>query len=251
MSMLGFGPWAAAKCPVVPKEQDWIERSLDFLVAQFGRRILLGEVLTPTDRHFPGAYAGSTHDIEMLVDRLCTHMEVDRSSIELEHESDGTDPRLAGAVPLHTAWSGAAGHYRVHNGRAVIAIRSELAERPMALIATVAHELGHARLLGEGRADPDAPDHEPLTDLLTVVFGLGIFSANASFDRHRQVRGEFTYTSTSRLGYLTEPMYGYALARYAWLRNEPSPDWARHLDTNPRAALKQGLRYLRPAGPRR
>jgi hypothetical protein len=229
---------------VRPQEQAWIERSLDWLTAQFGRAVLLGEVLTPTDEHFPGVYAGSTEDVEDLVARLCAHMGVDRAGIELEHESDDIDPRLAGHVPLTTAWSGAAGHYRRHNGRAVIAIRDDLAARPMALVATVAHELGHARLIGEGRADPAAGDHEPLTDLLTVHFGLGIFGANAAFDRFRRVRGEFTYTHTSRLGYLTEPMFGYALARYAWLRGEPAPAWARFLDTNPRALLKQGLRYL-------
>nr|BFE73682.1 hypothetical protein GCM10020092_069830 [Actinoplanes digitatis] len=49
---------------------------------------------------------------------------------------------------------------------------------------------------------------------------------------------------TSRLGYLTEPMFGYALARYAWLRGETDPPWARHLDTNPRTFLRQGLRFL-------
>ena len=46
-------------------------------------------------------------------------------------------------------------------------------------------------------------------------------------------------------------MYGYGLARYAWLRGEPDPAWARYLDTNPRAFLRRGLRYLaQPAQPR-
>jgi hypothetical protein len=35
-------------------------------------------------------------------------------------------------------------------------------------VATVAHELGHARLLGEERVTGDRPDGEPLTDLATV-----------------------------------------------------------------------------------
>jgi hypothetical protein len=42
-------------------------------------------------------------------------------------------------------------------------------------------------------------------------------------------------------------MYGYALARYAWLRGETNPAWARYLDTNPRTFLKRGLRYLAQA----
>lgn len=39
-------------------------------------------------------------------------------------------------------------------------------------------------------------------------------------------------------------MFGYALACYAHLRGETRPAWAHHLGTNPRAYLKQGLRYL-------
>jgi hypothetical protein len=72
---------------------------------------------------------------------------------------------------------------------------------------------------------------------------LGIFSANAAFEYSREVRGAYGYARTSRLGYLTEPMYGYGLARYAWLRGEADPGWARYVDTNPRTFLKLGLRY--------
>jgi hypothetical protein len=43
---------------------------------------------------------------------------------------------------------------------------------------------------------------------------------------------------------MTEPMYGYVLARYARQREEPDPAWAQALDTNPRAYLKQAMRFL-------
>jgi hypothetical protein len=39
-------------------------------------------------------------------------------------------------------------------------------------------------------------------------------------------------------------MFGYGLACHAWLRGETDPSWARHVDTNPRSALRRGLRYL-------
>lgn len=48
----------------------------------------------------------------------------------------------------------------------------------------------------------------------------------------------------SRLGYLSEPEFGYAMACYAWLRNETDPGWATDLDPGPRVHLKQGLAYL-------
>ena len=58
--------------------------------------------------------------------------------------------------------------------------RSSQAADPMALVATIGHELGHERLAGEGRVAGRA-DEEQLTDLLTVYFGLGVFNANAAF----------------------------------------------------------------------
>jgi hypothetical protein len=91
-------------------------------------------------------------------------------------------------------------------------------------------------------------DQEPLTDLLTVYLGMGIFTANAAFDFSRQAGCRVDSWQAQRLGYLTEQMYGYALACYALLRGEPHPPWARYLDTNPRVYLKQGVRYLSRAG---
>jgi hypothetical protein len=100
---------------------------------------------------------------------------------------------------------------------------SEAAARdPMRLIAVVAHELGHQRLLGEGRLDSDRADHEPLTDLAAVHFGMGIFDANAASDFTQGSAGWRRQT----LGYLTEPMDGYALACYTRARGDAGPAWA-------------------------
>jgi hypothetical protein len=171
-------------------------------------------------------------------------MGIDPDRVELEHDSADENPELSANVPIHSQWRGAAGHHRIRDGRSVIGIRDDQAAVPMALVATIAHELGHVLLLADGRISAEQQDQEPLTDLLAVFFGLGIFGANAAFEYSRQAHGAYSYSRTSRLGYLTEPMYGYGLARYAWLRGETNPAWARYVDTNPRTFLKRGLRYL-------
>jgi hypothetical protein len=244
----GMAWWRRVSCPVQPVEQDWIERSMDWFVTEFGTERLHGEVVLPTDDFFPGAYRGTREDIAAVLRRLCAHMRIDPGRLDLEYDTADDNPELSAHIPIHSQWAGAAGHYRVRDGRPVIGIRDDQAARPMALVATIAHELGHVLLLGDGRISAEREDHEPLTDLLTIFFGLGIFSANASFEYSRDVRGAYRYTRTSRSGYLTEPMYGYGLARYAWLRGDTDPAWARYLDTNPRAFLKRGLRYLTQAG---
>lgn len=236
--------WRRVDCPVRPVEQAWIDRSMGWFVAEFGTDRLHSEVVLPTDDHFPGTYLGSRADVQAVLGRLCRHLAIAPTRVELEYFAADDDPDLPGYVPVHTASAGAAGHHRLRRGRSIVGIRSDQAAHPMALVATVAHELGHVLLLGDGRISAEREDHEPLTDLLTVFCGLGIFSANAAFEYAREARGEYSYTRTTRLGYLTEPMYGYGLARYAWLRGETDPAWARYLDVNPRTFFKRGLRFL-------
>lgn len=232
-------------CPVADTERVWIEESLAWLHGEFGDDVLNGPVVLPTEEFFPGEYTGQVPDVRGVVDRVCDHMGVERARIELEFVDD-----LAEAEAL-ARWGsrshGAAGLYEGKGDRALVAISAASARNSTSLVATIAHELGHQRLLGEGRIDRARRDHEPLTDLLTVYFGMGIFSANAAFDFSQHSTG-WRY---GKQGYLTELMYGYALACYTRMRNESTPDWAGYLDTNPRGYLKRSLRYLdgRPTKP--
>lgn len=232
--------WFAARCPVDERERTWLEESMAWFVGEFGAEVSRRPVVTPTPEFFPGEFHGADDEVLALVHRVCGWFDVDTTRVAVEFYGDHGEQQLAEAMGLTTASRSAAGHFRRENGRAVIAIDRTLAVTPVRLVATVAHELCHVRLLDEERVPPDRADHEPLTDLLTVYFGLGVFSANAAFEYSQTMHRR----STSRLGYLSEPMFGYGLACHAALRGERKPDWARHLDANPRAVMKRGLRYL-------
>jgi hypothetical protein len=232
--------FGSAKCPVSSEEQAWIDEQMAWLMAEFGPGPLECEPLLPTAEHFPGPFTGSEQEIVALVTRLCHRMGVDPAGLTIEVEPEDGEDEMVTGLNLARSSRSAAGHYRREGGRPVIAVDQRQAARPVALVATIAHELGHVRLLDERRITTDRRDHEPLTDLLTVHFGVGVLSANAAFTFTQDNR-RWGY---QRLGYLTQQMYGYALARYARARGEQKPAWARYLDTNPRAYLKQSLRHL-------
>jgi hypothetical protein len=215
-----------ARCPVAPREQRWIEESIGLFRREFatGRPVVL-----PTD--LPGPHT----DIHDVFHQVCRHAEVDPRLITVELY--GGEAEFARAAGLTLRSTSAAGDYRREAGRAIIGLDVAALSHPAHLIATIAHELAHHRLDERGL---DRPDHEPLADLLTVHMGLGIFTANAAFE----YRVDGRRRSTHRLGYLTEPMFGYGLACHAWLREEAAPAWARHVDGNPRSTLRRGLRYL-------
>jgi hypothetical protein len=228
-----------AKCPVSEKARRWIEESLQWLRGQFGDDALRGEVLRPEEVFPPGSYTGREDDVGVVLRRLCERMGVPIQSVAIEFDDDPDltpDPR----APVAHRFSGAAGEYRRRGGTAVLSIRRRQLRHPVGLAATLAHELAHARLLGEQRIDQARSDSEQLTDLTTIFFGLGIFTANAAFDLSQTQSG----WQSSHLGYLGETLSGYALACYAYLRGERGPAWIAALDTNPRAYMRQGLRYL-------
>lgn len=235
-----------AKCPVSAREQEWIEESMHWFRTEFGDAPLTQPVVLPTVEFFPDCPPGPVTDIHAVVRQVCEYVTVDPKTIVVELHGGTGHADLARNVGLSYQSSGAAGHYRFEGGKSIISIDKAQAGNMVSLVATVAHELAHARLLGEGRILPTRSDHEPLTDLLTVYLGLGIFNANARFDFRASRIGDQgrSWWSTSNLGYLTEPMFGYGLACFAWLRGEIRPRWSRYLDTNPRAYLKRGLRHL-------
>jgi hypothetical protein len=91
---------------------------------------------------------------------------------------------------------------------------------------------------------PDAEDMEPMTDLVTVYLGLGVFTANAARRFLRYQLDNREGWSMERLGYLPEVVYAYALARFAKDRGEEHPAWVGHLSTNLKTWFRQSADWL-------
>jgi len=241
--------WFTPKCPVVAEDKAWIEESMLWLIEEFGRdAILEARVVLPTDEFFPDHFSEAEEDVRALVDRVCGYMGVDPERVELEFFTD-ENIEARSALPFNEySHSGVAGHYRKRRDKFLINIESSQLTDPMFLVATSAHELGHVRLLGEGRVSAAFEDHEPLTDLLTVFLGLGVFTGNSVF-RFRQWTDAFSQGwQTERRGYMSEEMFGYALALFARVRGEHRPEWSKHLHGNVGDYFKSAHKYLEKTG---
>lgn len=208
---------------------------MHWLSEEFGVEPLLNaSVLIPSPELFPAPFTGTLEDAKNVLPCLCRQLQIDPQEIELD-ELDSVKLQVEGPS------SSAVGHYSEReDGKFIIALAQRALDDPGDLIATLAHELGHRRLLGEKRMTPDVHDHEQMTDLLPVYFGMGIFGANAV------VRESATadFWSIRKQGYLSTRVLGYALALFAWMRGERRPDWAKHLRRDSRAVLEQSLKYL-------
>ncbi len=230
-----------SQCPVRPEIKKWIEGRFGWLVGEFGwERLQRRETVLPADEFFPDEYGGSIDDGRVVFERTCEYMELNPSDFELQFYTPQSkdarfNPRF---VKPSTDWAGL--YAERDEEPTTIWLETSQLSNPLSVVATFAHELAHAHILGEKRMAADEEDMELVTDLTTVFFGLGIFGANASF---RETRS-FELTSYSWEGYLTTEMWSYALALYAWSRDELEPEWTRYLSPEVKTRFRQAMAYL-------
>lgn len=240
--MFGF----RSKLPVTEEERSWVDKGFVRLKGMLGeKRMRDCVVVEPTDEFFPDPWDKSSAGLENIFCRVCEYMQVERGRVDLEIIPDSSE--LMEDLPeFHFRSNDPAGlHFgETADERALIGVRQSLLKDPLTVVATVAHELGHVILLDDGHLSREVEDMEPMTDLVTVYLGLGIFSANAScrFTKFRDERREGW--SFSRHGYLPEEAYGYALAVFAKERGETGPSWAAHLSTNVQTYFRRSVAWL-------
>lgn len=238
--------WFTPKCPVDDETREWIDNAFQWLIEAIGIDIVRSvEVILPTAQYFPDTFDGSRTSIQKMVERVCGYMEVDPDLVKIRFYENVDETSVHPLAADGQSKGHALGTYQKNrNGKHQISLETTQVNNPEMLVATIAHELGHVILLGEERLDPDYADHEPMTDLVTVFYGLGIFNANSAFVFEQWTNQQYQGWRAGGAGYLTEEMYGYALALFALIRNEAKPSWAKYLKTNVKSYFKSSVRYL-------
>lgn len=226
------------QCHLTDLEQDWMTTQWRWLHAQFGDQPVMNSPLMPRSRILPREWSGTQPEGDTLLRLLCPIMGVDFSMISTWWHTDQMDGgTYQGSAGLYI--SGGA------SGRHIISLHESGLQDPQGLVATILHELAHVRLLGEGRKDRTEQDHEPLTDLTSIYFGGGIFTANTVCRFDGWTDGQMAGWQARQLGYLTEAQAGFALALYATHRKESRPIWARFLRRNVLWYFDESMYFLR------
>jgi len=235
------------------EQRKWLDRALRELLRLFGHATLLdAQVVLPNEDYFPDRYEPTAACVWSLARRLCGYLRLDPGSIELKFYQDR--PHLAATPAMGMIQdSGTAGLFTRRNAdaadterKAVIALEIGVLDRPPVVVATLAHELGHARLAAVG-IDRGRFDLELLTDLVPLYHGLGLLTASVAFHFAQFHNDRVSGWHAEQHGYLSEPMYGYAFAAFAYMRGEDRPAWARELPLNIRTCFKRELKALRRA----
>jgi hypothetical protein len=236
------------KCPVSDEDKTYLEDCFLWLGNEFGDEIIKNkEVILPTKDFFKRQFGGSKEDAYYVFKELCQHMEVDESNIELIFYSEKRPTELGDGVlliPEEGEQSTLGNYSQYDDGSIEIMIEESQLNNPISLIATLAHELAHVKLLGENRMQEN---DEIITELTVLIFGLGIFNANTSVVKMSTWSGSL-YTGwqlTGGSGYLNYKLHGFALALYANYRKELTPDWANYLEKDVLKEFDRGMKYIK------
>lgn len=214
-------------CPVEETGRLWLEHSFLYLLELFGRtETARRTVLVPDRSHFPVRYDGSEQSAYETLKIVARQMELAPENIRLDFYDERLRNITAG-TPGGIYWGGR------ENDSFEISLAREMLKYPEHMVAILAHEIAHIKLLGENRMDRN---DEKITDLTTIFFGLGIFCANEALRTFNH--------GWSSSGYLTQMEWGYALALFAALRKETEPGWLKHVSTNVRADFLQSQRFM-------
>lgn len=242
--MINFFKSKKIERPLNQELREYYEHNLLCLIHDFPEpKIEDRVVLTPTIEHFPIDWEENESDAYQALEYISNNMQIDPNTISLDFYDSAIkefnmgnlviftepDPENPEALGLY--------HLEKENGKYCISLNRELLKKPENLIATLAHELSHVKLLGEKELEFN---DEKLTDFTTVFFGLGIFSANSAF----KFTNEFDRWGYETAGYLTIEEWAYALALFAFIRHEDSPDWKQFLNITIRRDFEKSLNYM-------
>jgi hypothetical protein len=234
-------------CPASEEEKALVEECFLKLESLLGtRRMRSADVVTPTKHYFPHAYDGSPEALAVVFETLRRQAALKRRVATLVTFQGGEEmpEEDESGLMRHSRCKGKAGIYWLEEDVHHIAVHANVVVDPQAVVGTIAHELSHA-VLTEAGADREYVHHEAMTDLAAVYIGLGILVANSLLRRQGWVESGMQYWRLKRTGYISPEMAGWALALFACARGETDPAWAKYLETDPQAYLKQGTRYLR------
>jgi len=238
--MLGiFGKSAPRKCSVPESSQKWIEQAFPSLVEFFGdEKIRNKKVLVPHHTDFPIRYDGQPATAWDTLHIVAMQMDAHPDDITLDIYADERNALSTGAPTGDKIYLGTDENtnspatddlIRQEDGKFHLLLEKRKLTDPERMVAYFAHQVSLIKLM-DSHHQPE--DLHRLADMATMMFGLGIFNANASF--------RFTPD-----GYLKQREWGYALALFAQFRGEKDPGWAKYLTPNIRSDLSKSQAYLK------
>lgn len=237
------------KPTVNEEDKQWVEDIFIWFEQEYSKAYLK-EVPTilPTKEFFPIDFKGSQADAHEITKLVCQYMDIKGVNIDLhffdDHQielSEGliTAQEIDGNKLSNRNTLGTYSENGINNFS--IGIENNLLKDPIKIVATIAHELSHLVLLGEGRLEEN---DEELTDLNMIAMGFGVFKANSIFSFSQWQGSSHQGWEANRTGYIPEEMATYALALMANYQGQIDLSWTVHLNKSCKKMFERNIKYI-------
>lgn len=243
-------PWLLfrPKSFLEPELELWHVSAWKWLIGNLGglSGIAQKTLVVPTGTYFPRTDAGG-HDRVLHV-FLCIKQlfGLGHEECRLVRQEPTPDLRVGEVIALKREEAVAAGTFNLTSGYATISYDPDLEKDAFKLVAVLAHELAHLLLKSfDGELPVGEQASERITDLATVAMGFGVFGSNCAFG-FEQYQDAFSQGwRSSRLGYLDQREWAFALAIWINLVGIEARSVRPYLKSHIYTDLQSALRSLK------
>lgn len=225
------------------EQRHWIDWRWGWLTNHLGAgKLRAAEVPIDPRRFVEGTGPLTEQDAQQLAERLCASMNIADRPIRLVFDY-GDD--LHEDPDFVEAYDQAVGD----GVSLVVGFHATYLADPPRLVIGLMPALARAYLQREGALEPPPPDITILGELAAIFLGCGVVLANNEFISQQVTLGLMEYRSEACTTDLPTQQIGYALARFAYDRQDPDPAWERQLRADPRGFYKKARSALRDQPP--
>ena len=233
--------------PIAKADIEWVEDALQWLSELFTPEVFRSLItITPDRRYFDRDFTGTEKDVNFILERVASIMNIKPWEIQLMFFSNKPTEFSEGisetpSEKLKGSWKSKKSEL-VDKGYGSKEIWIELGQMndPISLIATISIELSKYKLESEFLIEDSI---DLFADLTSLIFGFGIFRANSYF-KFNQWQGNTHYGwQMQKSGGLPEPVIAYVMAWLAHHRNE-NISWKRYLNRTMRKYFDKSYKYI-------
>lgn len=226
---------------VTPEDKDWVEKNIIWFIECFGLDGLNARpFIAPTTENFPYTDLKDMAQFQKLFEQLCGYWDINPDEIVVKFFDDFKSKQWTEWIRPRSKFNEPGGLYTqlytTDQKRFRIQLAKSNLDHPQLLIAVIAHELAHVKLLGGNYINRNEADMEPLTDLATIFFGFGVFVANS-------VQTTDIYW-ISRAGYLPPQVISYANALICYITHHDAKNYVTLLNRNTSDLFKKDFEFL-------
>lgn len=205
-------------------------------------------LVLPEDNFFQVKKDTAEQFVESVFIKVKEYAGMEKWECKLEAQEEDINPYLGDAVLLQEVEGTPNGTFSYSPEEGIkITYAPRLANQPIQLVATFAHELAHYLTGGdESKPPPGGWDNwEFATDIAAVFLGFGVFTANSVFSFSQYGNHAVQGWQSSRSGYLSQQEMSYALAIFTELKGIDFKVVTKYLDSSAKNWYKKAIRDIR------